>query len=466
MIDFGGQRTLANDMRRAILEHLGNNNVLVGFHVAWTLTALSLLLPACRVVDLGAEEAYQLFCFKVSDAFPVWKTLFVERLTNSLDRRIPAVFCGDGIELYTKGQHDLIVKAYYTAAIWNVLEPSISAQRLRTAVYRIKCAYSLGNGYALDRDESRLLSKPRSLVDRPRNLPVASLQCDQADILSMLEVAPGPDLRWHGDHSAFLQHCTNMLREWGPRPPMCSDDVPVFGPELERCAMAVDVALPARMVSGPAKLLVPWINHHGLFTVSELRRIDPGRRELQSTEGRRLFSCFLNFGLQPAMLATALGGPPRPETPQGVVNLESPDPPAFAAGTEAGAPAAAKGAGGTPARPPTSPARRALDMNTSASTPAPTPSHQPVVVVPQVPWALTLSSQRPRQAQWRPHSTRAAAARRRRVRCRARRPEAAKPSAVLTAQQRARERALRQASRQRPRRQAPRRPTSRNDPSF
>ena len=153
----------------------------------------------------------------------------------------------------------------------------------------------------------------------------------------MLEVAPVPDLRWHGDWSAFLQHCTNMLREYSPRPPRCSDDVPVFGLELERCVMAVDVALVARMVSGPAKLLVPWINYHGLFTVSELGRIDPGRRELQSTEGCRLFSCFLDFGLQPAMLATVLGGPPRPEI-SSVVNLESPEPPAFAAGAEAGAP--------------------------------------------------------------------------------------------------------------------------------
>ena len=127
------------------------------------------------------------------------KTLFVERLINSLDRRIPAVFCGDGIELYTKGQHDLIAEVYYTAAIWNVLQPSISAQRLRTAVYRNKCAYSVGNNHALDRDESRLLSKPRSLVDRPHNLPVASLQCDQTDISSMIEVAPLPDMRWHGD---------------------------------------------------------------------------------------------------------------------------------------------------------------------------------------------------------------------------------------------------------------------------
>ena len=183
VIDFGGQWTSTNDISRTILERLGNKIVLVGFHLAWTLTSHSLPLRACRVVDLGAEEVYQLFCFKVSDTFQVWKRLFVKRINNSLDRRIPAVFIGDGIELYTKGQHDLIAEAYYTVAICNILEPSISTQRLRTAVYRIKCAYSHGIGYAPDRDESRLLSKPRFLVDRPHNLPVASLQCDQADIL-------------------------------------------------------------------------------------------------------------------------------------------------------------------------------------------------------------------------------------------------------------------------------------------
>ena len=55
VIDFDSQRTSATEMRRAILERLGNNNMLVGFHVAWTLTALCLPLPACRVVNVGAE---------------------------------------------------------------------------------------------------------------------------------------------------------------------------------------------------------------------------------------------------------------------------------------------------------------------------------------------------------------------------------------------------------------------------
>ena len=57
-------------MSRAILESLGSNNVLVGFNVAWTFTTLSLPLPACRVVVVGADEAYQPLCFKVSNALP------------------------------------------------------------------------------------------------------------------------------------------------------------------------------------------------------------------------------------------------------------------------------------------------------------------------------------------------------------------------------------------------------------
>ena len=49
-----------------------------------------------------------------------------------------------------------------------------------------------------------------------------------------------------------------MLHEWGFRPPNCSDNVSIFGPELKRCAMAVDIVLPARLVSGFVKLLIAW----------------------------------------------------------------------------------------------------------------------------------------------------------------------------------------------------------------
>ena len=257
VIDHEGRHATIDEMRQAILKCLGNNNALVGFHLGWTLTALNLSLPACRVVDLGTEEAYQLLCFKMASNSPVWKTLLYERLAHSLDRSIPAMFYQGGIDLNPKGQHDIIGEAYYTATIWNIIEPAIVAQRLRASTYRLKCAYSLGQGYALELDELKLLSKPRSIVERLGAVPLASLECTQAEVLAMLEEAPILNMPWHGDHGAFLRQCWEMAREYGPRLPRCSDDVPVYPPELERCNMAVDVALPSQAVTGPAKLLVP-----------------------------------------------------------------------------------------------------------------------------------------------------------------------------------------------------------------
>ena len=227
--------------------------------------------------------------------------------------------------------------------------------------------------------------------------------------------------------------------------------------------MAVDMALPARIVSGRAKLLVPWINHDGLFTVSELRRIDSGRRELQSIEGRRLFSCFLDLGLQPAMLSTALGGPQRPETPAEVANLESPEPSAFPSAA-ARAPAAAEGAGATITG---QPARHALDTNASVSAPAQTLSRQPVVMAPQAPWVLPFElGALPASPVAPPLNSSSSSSPPQRARCRWRRPPMAQPAKVEAGRQRAREREPHQASLQPPRRQAPRRPTGRNDLSH
>lgn len=57
-------------MRLCVLEHFDNNNVIVKFHAALTLTAVSLVLPACRVVDIAEEEAYQRLCLKMAADFP------------------------------------------------------------------------------------------------------------------------------------------------------------------------------------------------------------------------------------------------------------------------------------------------------------------------------------------------------------------------------------------------------------
>ena len=57
--DYGGKRTSAAEIRKFIFEHPSNNNVLVGVHLARTLTALSLSIPASRAVDLGSETVFQ-----------------------------------------------------------------------------------------------------------------------------------------------------------------------------------------------------------------------------------------------------------------------------------------------------------------------------------------------------------------------------------------------------------------------
>ena len=154
----------------------------------------------------------------------------------------------------------------------------------------------------------------------------------------MLEEALIPNVPWHGDYEAFLRQCWEMAREYSPKLHRCSDDIPVDPPELERCNMAVEVTLLLQAVTGPAKLLVLRINPHGLCVVREQRELDATQRVLQTSDGRRLLSCFLDFGLQPAMLRTAQDGPQHPDTPQGVVNLDSPEPPALAARPQAGAP--------------------------------------------------------------------------------------------------------------------------------
>ena len=46
-------------MRKSLLAYLGRDNLLVGFNLTWTLTALQLAVDATRVVDVGLEPAYQ-----------------------------------------------------------------------------------------------------------------------------------------------------------------------------------------------------------------------------------------------------------------------------------------------------------------------------------------------------------------------------------------------------------------------
>ena len=54
---FDGQTNSVANIRRLLFYYLGNNNVVVGWHVGWTVTLIGVALPVSRVVDLGREQS-------------------------------------------------------------------------------------------------------------------------------------------------------------------------------------------------------------------------------------------------------------------------------------------------------------------------------------------------------------------------------------------------------------------------
>lgn len=64
--------------RHCVVKLVGSNNILVGFNVAWTLTALQFPLRASRLVEFCAETSYKLICQQLAqDGKTFRKHLFV-----------------------------------------------------------------------------------------------------------------------------------------------------------------------------------------------------------------------------------------------------------------------------------------------------------------------------------------------------------------------------------------------------
>ena len=186
-------------MRHHLLRYLSDTNYRVGFHLGWTLTALSLALFASRVVDIGTEDFYQKLCIAMASRLFRWNQLINEQLINYLDRRIPAVLFRDGIDLYRKDSDDIYSEIYYTAAILNIVKPRISEHRMRMAIHRIKTAYCIGVGEGITTEEEPLLTRRVILTENRTKLPVDRLQCNQLEVLSMFKHTPTTQLQWEGD---------------------------------------------------------------------------------------------------------------------------------------------------------------------------------------------------------------------------------------------------------------------------
>ena len=82
-------------MRRSLLAYLGRDNLLVGFNVTWTLTALQLAVDTMRVVDIGLEPAYQRWCCQMSQRYKHFVDMLVPNLCVPFDRHWPAILLGD-----------------------------------------------------------------------------------------------------------------------------------------------------------------------------------------------------------------------------------------------------------------------------------------------------------------------------------------------------------------------------------
>ena len=176
-------------------------------------------------------------------------------------------------------------------------------------------------GEGITPEEEELLSRRVLLTERCVGLPVDRLQYNLLEIINMFSHTPVPQLHWEDDRGTFLQQCVKIVNEFAPRIPPCINYNADFRNHQERCPMAVCMALPTRVIQAPAALLVPWMNHHGTYTIAELRAANIANPRLKVANARRRFSCWLEFSHLPTQLASAqlpLTQPKRPGSKPGI----------------------------------------------------------------------------------------------------------------------------------------------------
>ncbi len=137
-------------------------NLIVGFHIGWTLAALNFGLPGNRVVDLGTKPIFQYWYRTLTTRRSGWGDALIENLVNAYDRRIPVVLYD--IDLCsTAGEVDPIRKVYYTAAIWNVVQNQTKARRGLPEIHIIKMLIPIGSGEAVQPEDVMFLIERHSI---------------------------------------------------------------------------------------------------------------------------------------------------------------------------------------------------------------------------------------------------------------------------------------------------------------
>ncbi len=308
-VEYGGKRQPAEVMRATIFSLLGCSNFVVGFNLGWTLTALNLVLPGHRVMDLGTEPAFQHWCRRLTVRRSGWRDAFIENMVNSYDRRIPAMFYD--IDLCsTPGEVDPIRELYYTAAIWNIIQKQTKAIRELPEVHKIKMLVPVGSGDAVQPEDDIMFKNQILLTLVEGRPPATELKATASEVLALLHEAPLDGIGWHGDQAEFLKKCMEMVVEWANLSLQCDSYISEYGKYQERCQFAVNLALPSRRVEGDAGLMTRMINHHSGATLQDMRGINLNEPEIRTYAGPRLFTCWLDFGLRREMIKTAQPPPP------------------------------------------------------------------------------------------------------------------------------------------------------------
>jgi len=273
-----GESMSAAQLRRRILQLLGANNILVGFHLGWILTSIELQLPAHRVVELGEEPAFQHYVQDMSVKNGFTDDFFRGDQIPSFDRRWPAVFSGEYFS-FGRGAAFAIRETFYFAALWNLFGDKICLRRRSAAVFRLKAAYVVGCGSGYDLEEFDLVCPD---VENPPIQDLCQLGRGEASVRYSSTQLVCSDEQWfahlsdadkvtasaclgdtEAEHSQFRASCVSLLHS--------ADNVPdfdwhnplrmVFEEPTQRCFAAMDVAFSSATIHHNFNVLVPWLNN-------------------------------------------------------------------------------------------------------------------------------------------------------------------------------------------------------------
>lgn len=271
-------------MRQKVIKHFGNNNVLVGFDVGWTLAALQLPVNAERVVDLFVEPAFAALSYNLARMAQLASTtglggtvgkvsavanLFFKQKAP-LDRRWPAVLFENGIELRPNQCDNVYAEAVYTAAIRRAVHSTVIRTRQLLEVRRVRSAYSVCEGNSLSSTESSLARIKQDLLQRTDaygdNYTITTPPAKRDYFFRSVEIAHCAIRSLVFDttleaYVLFIQTCERLAL----KADLTSSDEPYFDfyvvdPAI-RCKVAVDIALPAKFISRDAPLTLVWANH-------------------------------------------------------------------------------------------------------------------------------------------------------------------------------------------------------------